>query len=44
MRPSETEVVVRIYADAVTQDSAVALAREGTIHVFRIGSGGIAEE
>lgn len=43
VRPSGTEDVVRVYAEASTQKSADALAREVAIQVFRLG-GGIGEE
>lgn len=43
VRPSGTEDVVRIYAEALTQKSADTLAREVAIQVFRLG-GGIGEE
>jgi len=43
VRPSGTEDVVRVYAEAGTQTSADALAREVAVQVFRLG-GGIGEE
>lgn len=42
MRPSGTEDVVRVYAEAQTQKIADSLAREVAIQVFQLG-GGIGE-
>ena len=39
MRPSGTEDVVRVYAEATTQQAADALAREVARHVYATAGG-----